>query len=172
VKSDADPKLTFWSVPPFRQNAIAVARKIKVREARLLLAQFYGTLYFLWGMKAPALLILASPLGLTDSQKADFLLKVGLHAAIVGLILCGLGGAFAGAVATWIIAGRGIRARKRNRLQWAAWGAIGAAAPAVCVVAVVGANLLFVITGIVLLLFGAAQGAAFHWVVGREQPKE
>jgi hypothetical protein len=169
VKSDSDPKLTFWSIPPFRQQVKTVARTIKLRDARLLVVQLYGILYLLLGMKLPILLLFVTISSIGKSPTAADPISTAIPYLIFAMIVCALAGAIAGAGGAWTITGWGLRCRQPHRLQWAIWGALAATVPVLPGLAVVSKSAPVVVAGFLALLFGAGVGLAFHWVVERDR---
>jgi hypothetical protein len=169
VNPDPEAKLTFWSIPPVRQRLHVVAKTIKVRDARLLVTQIYGLLYFLYGVQVPVVLWVVVSSFIGTSPSAIDLMMTAVPYVIFAVIVCGLTGAFAGAGTAWIITGRALRSHNRDRLYWASAGALGAAVPAVPLVAAVPEDPLLVTAGFLLLLFGAGMGFAFHWIVERDR---
>src|SRR5579872_4680958 len=171
VNPDNDPKLTFWSVPPIRQWLRTVAITVKLRDARFLIAQVYGTLYLLYGLKIPLIwFIVAHSIVGTSPLAIDFLVS-GIPFLLPAAIVCMLISSIAGGGAAWYIMGRAMRTRRRSRLHWAIWGALGAGAPMLSLVAIAPSQRLPAVGAILILmlLFGAGLGAVFHWVVERDQ---
>ena len=166
--ADAEPKLTFWSIPPFRKRVQAITR-IEMRDARLLLAQFYGSLYLLYGMKIPVVLwlVTASFIG-TGPAAVDFLTTV-IPYLILAVFACGFAGAGAGAGVAWVITGRALRSRNPSRVRFALFGALAASVPVVPLLAVVPGAPSLVVTGFLVWLVGAGLGTAFHWIVQRDR---
>jgi hypothetical protein len=173
VKPDTEPKLTFWSIPPFRQRlrvAAKTIKTIKVRDARLLLTQIYGMLYFVYGMKVPViLLVVVLSLVGTSSPAVDSMMTAAIPYVIFAAIGCGLAGAVAGAGTAWIITGRAMRSRRQDRLRWASAGALGAALPVIPLLAVVPESPALIVAGFLLLLFGGGMGWGFHCIVQRDR---
>ena len=169
LKPRTEPQLTFWSIPPFRQRAHEMAKTIKLRDARFLIAQVYGMLYLLYGIKIPIILLLISQsifgTGPAAFDRVTRAIPYLAWAAAVCVCVSGI----TGGITAWLVTGRAMRSRERHRLRWALWGALGAAMPFLPVAGVVPTKVMTLITGFVLLLFGGAIGAAFHWLVQRDQ---
>ena len=153
-------------VAMLQQRARVVARTVTLRQARLLIAQMYGTLYMWYGVKLP-LVIMLRFMG-RNPPTIDFMMKAVPYMPFAG-IACAFFGALTGAGAAWIVTGRAMRSRKPHSLRWATVGALGAALPVIPLVAHFPEAPLLVVDGFLMLLCGAGMGFAFHWVVQRDR---
>lgn len=166
-----ESRLTFWSVPPFRQQFQTVARTIKLREVRFIVAEVYGLFYLLYGMKLPVvLLILWSAPYSTRPTAVDLAFAVTPY-MIAAMFLSGVIFALAAGGIAWFVLGRAIECRRPSRLRFGIWGALALGGPLLPMVAVVPADSRHFVSGvlIVVLLFGAGIAAGWCWFIQRDQ---
>jgi hypothetical protein len=145
------------------------AKTIKVRDARLILTEIYGILYFMCAIKIPVVLLFVVTSFLGASPPAFDLISTALPYLIFAAVVCGFVGAIAGAGTAWIITGRAMRSSKQERLRWVSAGALAAALPVLPLVAITPDAPILIVGGFLWLLLGGGIGFAFHWVVQRDR---
>ncbi|MBI3862395.1 MAG: hypothetical protein HY290_10920 [Planctomycetia bacterium] len=177
MNPEHEPKLTFWSVPPFRQRLRAVANSLTLRQVRFLIAELYGMFYLLFAIKVPVIFLIATHAIGGSSPTAVNLFGEAVRFLIPAAALCAIVGALFGGAVAWHVTGRALRSRRLSRVRCALCGALGTTLPMVSLVPAAPPQQLPIaaIALVVLWLFGAGLGLGFHWVVQRdrtEQPQE
>ncbi|MGQ0633030.1 MAG: hypothetical protein ACT4QC_00315 [Planctomycetaceae bacterium] len=155
--SDREPKLTFWSIPPFRQRLRTAARTIKAQQARSVIAAIYAFAYSQYGLKVPAIIWILWLEVFRNRPAAVDVAMAGSRFLLAAGIVCQIVSGIGAGLTAWFVLGRAIRSRRHSPVRFGIWGALALGAPLLLGVGIVPAEqMLFLLANMVLMLLFSA----------------